>query len=536
MRRWLSSLLLLACLPLLIARDGHAAMRSYLIAIGNNEPPPSERKNGPLSRLRYADDDAAAMARLAREQGAEVTLLSVLDPDSQRRFPGLTRQALPPTLFELRRTVARLRARFELDRQHGDEPVVIFYYSGHGVLREGDAPGLAFLDGLLTRALLYDELLAALPARYVHLLVDACHAEAVVRPRDAEAEVAPVGDAELSEYAANSTLDRFPQVGAVIATSTVAETLEWDAYERGIFTHELESALRGAADVNRDGKVEYSELAAFLTAANAEIAAPRGKLQVIARAPAVNAHAPLSDLSLARHDASLIGPASTGGRFFIEDERGNRLIEMHSEERFQFELRVPSGERLYVHGGGKEASFVLRPGEHRPLASILLEPVAMRPRGALETALNNGLFATPFGPVYYRIFAQTRQDLTPVAQNRATNGFDSEATAMAIDRPRTAIAPVALFAGAGLLIGASAVFSAKMLQDREDYDQTNLERSASLAYDRFIRDRAFAIGTGAAGAALGIAGTWLLLRSNASPSISADILPRQARVAASLAW
>ncbi len=54
----------------------------------------------------------------------------------------------------------------------------------------------------------------------------------------------------------------------VIATARDQQTHEWDAYAGGVFTHQVISGLRGAADVNRDGRVEYSEVHAFLTSAN----------------------------------------------------------------------------------------------------------------------------------------------------------------------------------------------------------------------------------------------------------------------------
>src|SRR5262249_43757609 len=55
-----------------------AGTRFYVIAIGNNEPPLRTAKDGgeTLAPLRYADDDASAIARLGRELGAETTLLT----------------------------------------------------------------------------------------------------------------------------------------------------------------------------------------------------------------------------------------------------------------------------------------------------------------------------------------------------------------------------------------------------------------------------------------------------------------------------
>src|SRR4029453_685441 len=131
--------------------------------------------------------------------------------------------------------------------------------------------------------MLYQRLLGELRARYVHLLVDACHAEAVVRPRDAQAEVVKVSQGELVDYLAGTTLARFPHVGAIIASSANTQAHEWDAYRGGVFTHEVLSGLRGAADVNGDRLVEYSELAAFLSAANGAVMDARARLDTVVR-------------------------------------------------------------------------------------------------------------------------------------------------------------------------------------------------------------------------------------------------------------
>lgn len=401
----------------LTPRASSAATRQYVIAIGNNDRPAGAggSADDKVASLRYADDDAASMASFWRELGAETALLTIFDADSQRRFPSLVRTAQAPTLVRLRETVAALRTRFDADRRAGDDSVLVLYYSGHGSANAGEEPFLAMLDGPLTRRSLYDEVLAALPARFIHLIIDACHAEAVVRPRDLQGEVAPIGDADLEAYAARNTLRRFPHVGAMVATSAISEAHEWDEYQRGVFTFQVLSALRGAADVNRDGLVEYSEVSAFLGSANASVVDPRARLSVVARPPAVNPHAAIADLSAMRQRAAIltgIGPAP--GRFFVEDERGNRLGEIRPETGFRYEIYLPSGEQLYVRTPTSEGSFRTEPGVKVALSSLAMIPRSTRTRGAVESSLRQGLFATPFGPTYYRGFVDARADLPAV--------------------------------------------------------------------------------------------------------------------------
>jgi len=418
-RRWrLVVATLVAGVAVGAARRADAVQRHYVIAIGNNEPGTGggqgeDREDRAL--LHYADDDAAAMASLGLERGAHTELLTVLDAESRRRFPALAPAALPPTLAQLRRVVAGLRQRFEADTRQGNEPVLLLFYSGHGVVKANAPPALAMLDGPLTRAVLYDEILAALPARYVHLIVDACHAEAIVRPRDAQAEVTPARDADLESYAARNTLRRFPNVGAIVATASAAEAHEWDQLQRGVFSHQILSGLRGAADINRDGLIEYSELNAFIASANAQVVDPRARLAVIVRPPAVNPRAAIADLSpMARQAAILTGVGPGFGRFHIEDERGNRLAEMLPEAGYRFRLFVPSGAPLCFRTTDGEEWFRLEAGQQREVNAFRPRDTTARARGAVESSLRQGLFATPFGPTYYRGFVDARPELVAV--------------------------------------------------------------------------------------------------------------------------
>src|SRR5207244_474936 len=67
--------------------------------------------------------------------------------------------------------------------------------------------------------------------------------------------------------------------------------------EGGVFSFLLRSALAGAADENGDGRVEYVEAAAFITAASATLDDPRARLAVHAEAPLQRPHVALADLA-----------------------------------------------------------------------------------------------------------------------------------------------------------------------------------------------------------------------------------------------
>jgi hypothetical protein len=500
---------------LLLAAAAHAETRTYIVAVGNNAPP-VESDGEELAPLRYADDDAAAFYSFGRAVARSAYLLTVLDAASQRRFPGLAEAARPPTLAELKRVVDELGRRFEADAREGHEPVLLLFFSGHGTRGGKRPPSLALLDEPLTQAVLYDDILSRLPARYVHLLVDACHAEAVVRPRDTSAQPVDVTDEDVQTYAARATLQRFPQVGAVLATAAGVQAHEWDAYQRGVFSHELLSALRGAADVNGDGRIEYSELAAFLGAANREVADPRARLSVVIRPPSLNGRAPLIDTTQLRGAVKLTGRAAGG--LYVEDELGNRLADFHSEPGHPVVLLLPSDRALFVHHGRREARLDAAAGATIRLEELRFAESGFAARGALDLSLQRGLFATAYGPRYYRGYVDQNQELTPVPV--PDEPLVTQPPKVLVPKRTTGIALVAV--GAGL--AATSIVLGGLAGDTVAHFP-GFERQATDAKNRALAFESTALTAAALALVAGGVGTWLMVRGK-----------RPVRFAANLEW
>jgi hypothetical protein len=438
-------------------RGAWAASSTYVLAVGNNGSPAGGAGEGSgEGPLQYADDDAAAFFDFAREFSRDSTLLTVMDADTQMRFPREVAAARPPTLGELRAQVQRLRGLLEKDRERGDESVLLFFYSGHGSRPKGAPPALTLLDGPLTHEVLYDEVLSAIPARYVHIFIDACYAEAVVRPRDAEATAVDLTESDIAQYASRTTLARFPNVGAMIASSLSSQTHEWDGYRHGVFTHELLSGLRGAADVNLDAKVEYSELYAFLSAANRNVSDPRARLSVVVRPPGANARAPIIDLADFKARASVTDIPAKAGHVHFEDQLGNRLADVRVENGAKLALTLPSSRVVYVRSQMGEAEVTLKPGEMVAFDRVSLAPPTARVRGALDLAMKRGLFAAGFGPNYYRGFIDQSAEFVAVpfpsdTEALATvSGASSGAGADTAETKSRGWRSRALFLGAGV--------------------------------------------------------------------------------------
>src|SRR6185503_8104746 len=291
-----------------MAWSSTAAARTvaYAIAIGNNAPPAAS-----LPVLRYADDDAVRYHQLFSRFADDARLLAVLDDQTQRRYPALGAIAGAPTLANLARVVSDYAGKMAADVKRGDRPVLYIAYSGHGFSDADAGAFLAMLDGQLTRERLYADVIGRLPAAYVHLIVDACNAGAVVGVRGPIELDAQQVEITLPERlaVAEGAQRSWPTVGVVVATTAGQEAHEWARIEAGVFTHEVISGLLGAADVNRDGRIEYSELAAFIAAANRDIPDLRAAPQVIVRPPQIDRHAPLIAIDALRNSVFLTGDA-----------------------------------------------------------------------------------------------------------------------------------------------------------------------------------------------------------------------------------
>jgi hypothetical protein len=235
-----------------------------------------------------------------------------------------------------------------------------------------------------------------------------------VRPRDADAVAVELTEADLAQYASRTTLARFPNVGAIIASSLSSQTHEWDGYRHGVFTHELLSGLRGAADVNLDAKVEYSELYAFLSAANRNVADPRARLSVVARPPGANVRAPIVDLADLKSRASIVDITAKAGHVHFEDQLGNRLADVHVENGAKLTVTLPASRVVFVRSPLGEAEVNLKPREILAFDRLVLAAPTARVRGALDLAMKRGLFATGFGPNYYRGFIDQTAEFVAV--------------------------------------------------------------------------------------------------------------------------
>jgi hypothetical protein len=382
---------------------------AYALILANNAS--TDPKQAPL---RYADDDGARYYELFAPRTQETVLLSVLDEDTQALHPGLASKTRPPTRAALQEALGRLNARMAEDRARGANPVLYFVFTGHGKRGPAGEGTVSLLDGAFSRTDLYEKVIAPSRASFIHLIVDACDSYFFVNSRGA-LPVAPAQVEAVKGLLATRELARYPHVGAVLSTTREQESHEWSAIRSGVFSHQVRSALAGAADVNADGRVEYSELRAFIAAANQGVDDVRGRLDVAIQPPALDRSAALVDLGNKAHLGFLLLPTGLEGRLWVEDARGLRVAEFHKERERSVVLGLPLGRGYFLRASGREAPFQLaREGAVVDAAALSWRDNAFAARGAVQDAFRDKLFSVPFGPRFYDGYMASL-GMTPVA-------------------------------------------------------------------------------------------------------------------------
>lgn len=435
---WVLALLgaLTAALP------ARAEVARFALVIGNNQPP------GPTaSSLRYADDDAVAMHRLLVQAGVDSRLLVRLDRDS-RRLHGPIQAFGAPRATDLRRAVAELSAAIARSKQRSAESELLIFYSGHGDIDAGE--GFVMLeDQRLTRSRLF-ELLKASKATRNHVFIDACRSYFLVFERGPGGQRrrysgAPP-DAGIPAHLANT--------GFVLSTSSDRESHEWERFQGGILSHELRSALRGAADTNLDSAIDYAELGAFLTTANRSIENPRFRPSFTVRPPAGN----LRQSVLAwRGTAPLSSNRSDLGHFYLEVARGERILDAHPARGQVLRLWPPRERPLFVRSAKAAVEYVVDSERPTELASLVAAPTQVATRGALSLAFER-LFDEPFGAADVRHYATVSDRLPETGAEPAREQPPRERARADLELALGTIALAAEATGLGLNAAAAIVY------------------------------------------------------------------------------
>jgi hypothetical protein len=388
--------------------------RVYALIVANN----SSVDQG-VKPLKFADDDGARYYELFDSLTDEARLLTTLDADSQKLFPKVVPHTKSPTRAQLKESVSELSRTVRDNRKEGIQSEVYLVFTGHGNVDDDGQGYLSLRDGKLHRKELFRDVIQGIKADYTHLIVDACHSYFMVESRGGGDEwkddsTDETLDTELNAYLSRrgeANIKRSSTVGVIVSTSGTAEVHEWSRFRAGVFSHQLRSALLGAADVDQDGAITYAEIEAYLVSANAGVANPRARINVYAEPPAQNRARPLLALSDFKDATILEIPATIGGRFHIEDARGLRYADFNVDNTLTTRvalLHEPVDQRgYYLNTDGKQAPVPL------DTASVSSAELAFavqddQSRGAIDEAFRTGLFSVSYGDGFYRGFLAAR--------------------------------------------------------------------------------------------------------------------------------
>lgn len=386
-----------------------AEPKTYALIVANNgsmdeDTPP----------LRYADDDGARYYEFFASITNGATLLTTLDRDSQALFPGPAKASKAPTRDNLKIAVANLQQQIQNDRGQGLPVEVFLVFTGHGNVDANGEGYLSLSDGALRRQDLLQDIIAPLRADFTHVIIDACHAYFMVNARggnwkDDRSE--NNFEQEFREYLVGTDRDAasIPTVGVLLSTSGAQEVHEWSTYRGGVFSHQLRSALVGAADADGDGQITYPEVEAYLVAANAAVQNPNARIHVHVEGPAQDSNRTLTNLNKLANGTTLEVQGGLGP-MWLEDARGLRYADLNLAPDGAARIKLlPQGQPYWVRTAKFEAAIPQQLDVS--FATLTRVERIENTRGAVDEAFRTELFKTPFGPGFVAGFLASQREM-----------------------------------------------------------------------------------------------------------------------------
>jgi len=309
-------------------------------------------------RLRYAGTDAQSMARILQQFGG-------LGTDNAKLL-------LEPDVRQLESELERVKVRVSEAKAVGKRTELIVYYSGHA-----DESGLLLSGARLSYQRLRDAI-DQVPADVRVAILDSCHAGSFVRLKGGR-RIAPF------LVDASSAVKGYAFLTSSSATEAAQES---DGLRSSYFTFALLSALRGAADTSRDGRVTLTEAYQF---AFQETLAHTEKSPAGPQHPAYDIHlAGTGDLvmtDLRGRSAGLVIPSELHGHVFVRDDSGHLVAELNHMAGHPLELGLEPGQytvRLEMAQDRLEAQVSLAEGKRVELQRTDFRPAAPGERVAIR--------------------------------------------------------------------------------------------------------------------------------------------------------
>ncbi|MCA9682880.1 MAG: hypothetical protein KC457_11835, partial [Myxococcales bacterium] len=167
---------------------------------------------------------------------------------------------------------------------------------------------------------------------------------------------------------------------------------------------------------NGDGAVEYSELGAFVSAANSGVDDPSARLEVAVRPPRGDERAPILIHDHIEKQRVMLLAGAVAGRYSFEDGRGVRLADLNHAPGQPAYLRLPAGP-IYIYRHDQSGARVAE-AKLAATSTGIVDLVALNfedssedvgARGPLDDALRAGLFEVRYGQGYYSGYTDTQK-------------------------------------------------------------------------------------------------------------------------------
>jgi hypothetical protein len=365
------------------ADQGDIKPEIFALIIGETAAPDRN-----TSALRFADDDALATYQLMVQLAPEDHVVVLTTPDAETRTLYPNTKTTPATREAIENARARLNERMRAAQQIGRHPVFYFFYTGHGDVKNNEGY-VTISDGRFTRTDLM-HLLKDSNAAKNHVIIDACKSYFMVQSRGKGTRRKVSGRLPIDD-------DSLPRnTGFFLSTSSDADSHEWEAFQGGIFSHEMRSALRGGADLDGNRTITYEEAAAFIWRANASIPAERFRPHFFSRPPD-NAPAETSVLTdLNPAEGSWLSLKSLPSEHqYIEDGLGERLLDLHPASERIVAVLLPKQRPLFVRYPKLDKEISVPSGNVVDILDAAFSPHQVATRGAGHEAFSR-LFALPF--------------------------------------------------------------------------------------------------------------------------------------------
>lgn len=290
------------------------------------------------AQLRYANSDATAFANVLMELGgvARQDLLLVTDAN---------RQALTDGFKQLTRMLKEAQ-------NHVQKTEVLFYYSGHS-----DERGLLLRNSIYS----YKEMkrqIDIIPARIRIGVLDSCASGTLVRLK---------GGRRTAPFLIDSS-SKAEGVAFITSASADESAQESDSVGGSYFTHFFVTGLRGAADVNRDGRVTLTESYAY---AFDETLYRTADTQAGPQHPnydfRLTGTGDLVLTDLRQTNAMMIFASEIKGRIFVRDGSGNLIAEINKRSKRPIKLGIQPGKyEVFIISSGALKRARVRVTTKRP--------------------------------------------------------------------------------------------------------------------------------------------------------------------------